>query len=198
MNRANRAKKRKPRAAKLTPKQKFAQLREVSVIHGDPRSSDEQYGPFMVGEAATMLDLLDRDAGADGLNWFERTEDLDFKTFVLMTATLRALLKHAIRLACTLQPRLQPQSPWVRRGILWLHEPTEMHLMCLFCDESIATLGRDQGRGKLPPAFIDKLDRHTQPCAMRYLLKWCTSCQIGAPQASTDRAAAEVSTTTEM
>lgn len=154
-------------------------------VEVDGVGSDKEVGPFLVAEAATILDLLDPAAGNDGLTWFERAnEDEEHEELIAfderrrMLATLRALLEHAVNLACLASigaKGVSRRDSWVAAGIRWTDwVGREHHAHCLFCDENLATLGdrRKRKERRIPFALQRKFDKHTQPCAMRYLLRW--------------------------
>lgn len=188
MARARRAKRRRMIATKNSVNLR-AQT-EISVREG---SSDSAHGPFHVGDAAAILDLL-LDVDASGENYFERvakskaseiTQDA-YVQFARMLATLNALIAHAVAIRKADKPRLFSKVAslgWLRSGIRVVNErrPStwsgdrvryqgDAHYHCAFCDENLATLGFDDGVRRVAHAFELKLERHARACAMRFLL----------------------------
>lgn len=171
-------------------------LRAQTEVLAREGSSDAEFNPFLVGDAAVVLDLL-LDVDEDGESYFERyaTTIADavvaqpdaHERFRRMSATLRTLRAHAVAIHRAESPRLFAKTPqkWLAIGVRTARDEYrtqypgsgsravrshDTHYHCVICDENLATLGSGTVR-TLSREFMRPIERHVDVCAMRFLLE---------------------------
>lgn len=145
---------------------KLARLRAMRILIGD--GSDTELGPFLVGDAAMIADMLDPNVTVDGRTRMDALTRVAAVGSLFAQATLRTLRRHAIDIACVERGISRPRTSWLACGILTVGADEETHFHCLFCEKNLATLG--SGSGAAPRVFAEPLERHADVCAMAYLL----------------------------